>query len=468
MTSLSPTSGPALGGTLVEVAGANLTRLGSLRVCRFGRALWTRDHGTLSVLTPRDGLRAEHGVAARAAHGLAPNEVFATIVNGSHARCVTPPSVQGPHVAVPLELALNGHDFTADAHAFTYYADATTLEWVFPISDSSAGGRALQLTGAGLTNGSDARCRFRAPLFGVVETAALALSPTSLACPSPAMPEGAVAAAKSRVTGAVSSALELVLDVTLNGQQYSLAPTLGDAGLPSTLAFAVIAGEEPTPRLLGVSPALGPANGSSLVLIGGLTMQFGSLYLCRFGEAGAPETRGAPDHGPAIVPGSYHAPSGTLRCLTPPHAPSAVMLAISLNGEHWENATFEYTFYAEPQLLGLSPASGPAFGMQCTDYACGGGASTGTLVTLSGVGLLAGGAVAGGGVAGGGGRWSSLARCRFNATAVPATIVDDATARCYSPGGVSAGVVALRLTLNDQDDSLASLLFSYATHTTSA
>jgi hypothetical protein len=55
-----------------------------------------------------------------------------------------------------------------------------------------------------------------------------------------------LAAARSHVSDAVSTALPLTLDVTLNGQQYSLAPSL---------RFEVIVGEEPSPRLLGLLPS---------------------------------------------------------------------------------------------------------------------------------------------------------------------------------------------------------------------
>ena len=83
-----------------------------------------------------------------------------------------------------------------------------------------------------------------------------------------------------------------------------------------------VEGVESHPVLLGIAPFLGPANGSSLVRISGVTLQFGSLYQCRFGES--------------LVPASYERSSGNVRCHTPAHAPGAVALAITLNGEHFE------------------------------------------------------------------------------------------------------------------------------------
>ena len=444
LLALSPTTGPALGGTLVDVRGANFTRQGTLPVCRFGGALWRRAFGALSALTTSDALQGAHGVGARALHGLPPNEVPATIVNATHALCLTPPSVRGPMLELALELALNGHDFTSDNLRFRYLTDRTSLISVFPTSDSSLGGRPILLSGRGLANGSDVRCRYRAPTLGVVETRALELggSGLMLMCPAPAVPPGVLAAARSRVSDAVSTGLPLTLDVTLNGQQYSLAPSL---------RFEIIAGEEPSPRLLGVRPSLGPANGSSLVLISGVLLEFGSHLLCRFGEGGGAPTVGqgdsAPDVGAAIVRASYDAATGDLRCLTPPHAPGRVVLAVSFNGEHYEPTTFNYTFAPEPLLLEVSPASGPAFGVQCTSFDCRGGGSVGTLVTVSGDGLGAG--------------ERHLYRCHFNDTIVPATLIDDAHVRCYSPGSLAPGPAALRLSLNAQDVAPSSLAFFF-------
>jgi hypothetical protein len=150
-------------------------------VCRFGGALWRRGFGALSALTTSDALQGAHGVGARALHGLPPNEVPATIVNevpativnATHALCLTPPSVRGPMLELALEIALNGHDFTSDNLRFRYLTDRPSLISVFPTSDSSLGGRPILLSGRGLANGSDARCRYRAPTLGVVEARAL-------------------------------------------------------------------------------------------------------------------------------------------------------------------------------------------------------------------------------------------------------------------------------------------------------
>ena len=420
MSAVSPSSGPALGGTLVLLLGSNLSALGSQPVCRFGRPLWSRGFGALSVLTSADSLGGPLGVAQRAAHGLAPNEVPATIVNSTHAQCVSPASTIGPQSSESLELSLNGHDFTDAALAFHYYARVPVVSSVFPISDSSIGGRSLTLAGRGFTNGSQTLCRFRGDRFGVQRLEAEALTDSTLVCGSPTLPSDADAALDS-----VSSALPLVLDVTLNGQQYSAPPPV---------AFHIIAGVESSPRLLGSRPSLGPVNGSTVVIVSGLVMRFGSWYLCKFGES--------------VVAASYDPPTRGVRCLTPPHAPATVQLAVSFNGRHYEPTTFAFTFYHEPGLTALSPMSGPALEMQCISFSCPRGRSVGTLVTVTGTRLDGGGV-------------PSLYRCRFNATVVPATLISASAIRCHAPGSVAAGEATLRLSSNAQDFSHESLRFSF-------
>ena len=111
LSGISPTSGPALGGTRVELYGANfssalaavnssnasdaLLRTAPLIVCRFGAPMWPRRHGHLSVLTPTDSQTGPHAVGARPTHTLVPNEVYATVMSDGLAVCFSPPSVAG-------------------------------------------------------------------------------------------------------------------------------------------------------------------------------------------------------------------------------------------------------------------------------------------------------------------------------------------------------------------------------------
>ena len=188
--------------------------------------------------------------------------------------------------------------------------------------------------------------------------------------------------------------------------------------------------------------------GGTYVRVSGLKLGHGSSYLCRFGAS--------------VVNASFEATEGSVSCVTPAHASSTVDLAISFNGEHYEVVTFRYTFHEELLLREVSPASGPAYAVQCDDaMRCPGGGSLGTLVTISGD-RLNGGAPP---------LFPDSAvldsyRCRFNASVVPATLVSiggtEHVVKCHAPGPLGAGLVAdLRVSLNTQDYSEGRLTFTY-------
>ena len=139
-----------------------------------------------------------------------------------------------------------------------------------------------------------------------------------------------------------------------------------------------------------------------------------------------------------------------------------VVLALSFNGVHFENTTFPYRYYAEPHLAHVSPSSGPAYGVQCSrhrDWAsteqsqCPGGASLGTLVTVSGGGFPSADA--------GTDDAPLQYRCRFGHVVVPGTLVDASSVRCHAPGSVEPGQVPLRVSPNALDFSLSNLTFTY-------
>ena len=473
---ISPTSGPSLGATLLKLYGANFSSAmhaegnatnttdaadltAPLVVCRFGPPMWPRHHGHLSVLTPRDAVAGPARVGQRAVHGLAPNEVFASVVNDSLVVCVSPPSVGGNHDAVHVEVSLNGHDFTRGMPMYHFYAEAPRISSVFPRTDSSAGGRLLTIRGTGLSNGSDVLCQFRSShtLEGVgrMELGVAGLTFTTqfipasvpdddtVVCISPTLPPHSPLASAE-----VPVVFPLELRVSLNAQQYTAAPS-GHA-LDPPLAFGISAGGsgDTTPVLLDVLPALGPVNGSTFVRVSGLVLGHGSLYLCKFGTA--------------VVNASFDGIEGAVRCHTPPHAPSTVALAISFNGQHYESTTFQFTFHEELELHEVSPSSGPAYSVQCADdMRCPGGTHLGTLVTITGV-HLAGGAPPLFPTSSA----LDLYRCRFDETVVPATLISiqavDHILRCHAPGSLAAGTVAvLTVSLNAHDYSMAALAFTY-------
>ena len=223
-------------------------------------------------------------------------------------------------------------------------AQAPRVSSVFPISDSSAGGRPLTLRGSGLLNGSHVLCQFR----GRPRAVRHAVHPCDRCrrwrVAHLCLPQSRRAAPASRGDAHVS----LELRVSLNAQQYTacVGADPHHVQCPPPLDFAVIAGGgDTTPILLDVLPSLGPVNGSTSVLVSGLRMQTGTRYLCSFGGS--------------VVSGSYDGRLGAVRCLTPPHAAGSVALSVSFNGEHYHAQTFPFSFYSQVSLDAVSPSAGP-------------------------------------------------------------------------------------------------------------
>jgi hypothetical protein len=179
LLALSPSSGPAHGDTRVVLFGANFSALGSQLVCRWGRTHpnslpWVLveeraappqralpfAHSAAAQSALPDGLRGPNGVAARPAYGLAASEVFATIVGPQEAVCLAPARLALRATALPLELSLNGHDFTSDLLHYQYYAPSPRLHITWPLTDTSAGGRPVTVRGEHLGNGSHYQCLY--------------------------------------------------------------------------------------------------------------------------------------------------------------------------------------------------------------------------------------------------------------------------------------------------------------------
>ena len=179
VASLSPSSGPAQGGTRVVLTGANFSALGSQLVCRWGGTYpnslpWVlleelttppqRDlpfaHSPAAQSALPFGLRGPNGVAARPAYNLAASEVFATVTGPQEAVCLTPARLGLRAIELALELSLNGHDFTADRVLYQYYAASPLLLTTWPLTDTSGGHRPVTVRGMHLANGSHYQCLY--------------------------------------------------------------------------------------------------------------------------------------------------------------------------------------------------------------------------------------------------------------------------------------------------------------------
>ena len=118
ITSLCPSTGPILGGSMVRILGAMLAN-GSHYLCRFGDAVVNASHLAGSI----------------------PHEVICSAPQKSAA------------AVVPVELSLNGQNYTTSEMLFTYHAPAVLTE-MCPSTGPAHGGTAVRIVGAHLGIGS--------------------------------------------------------------------------------------------------------------------------------------------------------------------------------------------------------------------------------------------------------------------------------------------------------------------------
>jgi len=147
---LVPSMGSALGGDLVTVIGANFVDGGVGMRCRFGDA-----------------------------------SSFAALVNASAISCMTP---RQPAVVAPVEVSINGHDFSESRAEFVF--TGWSIHSVSPRLGPTAGGTLVTVEMQGMAHSSaEYMCR-----FGSAQLVSAARLPRgALQCLSPAQPAVSVA-----------------------------------------------------------------------------------------------------------------------------------------------------------------------------------------------------------------------------------------------------------------------------------
>ena len=176
--SLSPSSGPLLGGTIVRVRGGMLSR-GSHYLCRFADAV-----------------------------------VDGTEVGPHETLCSAPPAADAALIA--LEISLNGQNFTSSEVLFAYYG-LSMPALLCPSSGPVEGGTLVRIVGTNLSMGS----HYQASLHGTTNTSIVPASymdipSASLRIVTPVLPVGL-----ARV------------DIALNGQQFQPFGALGMHAYPA-------------------------------------------------------------------------------------------------------------------------------------------------------------------------------------------------------------------------------------------
>ena len=367
------------GGTKVEVFGANF--ISSLRLtCRF------RGFGTADM----DGV-----------------EVLAVLRRDGSIECIAPKFV--PSV-VQLQVSNNGQGFSTD-YVTLRFKETLSVVSIDPSSGSQFGGSMVTVHGKHFSE-ETSRCR-----FGSIYVPAIWLTAEEIRCSSPPHHPAMV-----------------TLSVTGNGQDFAESPVPfifvlqnevigtedGDAASPaSTSAFVRLHDNEPGGWSLSeLVPSFSGTAGGDTIIIRGTNFTDSRNIACAFGSV--------------VARGEYISAS-EVRCETPRHAPSEVVLEVSMDGVTWSYSSLPFMFVLDHAVLAISPNHGPSEGS--------------TIVTVYGSHF----------------EDTTLLRCRFGSVAVPILeFVSSSQIRCLSPFNRHlAGSVPIEVSNNNMTYSDNFVLFRY-------
>ncbi|MCI0341961.1 MAG: IPT/TIG domain-containing protein [Planctomycetales bacterium] len=424
LTTVSPGSGPAGGGTLVTLTGTNFaagatvavggnpatgvtvvsgttitcvtpagTGIVSVVVTNVDLQTATLASGftytgtpaTVTSVSPAAGPASGGTFVTIAGTGFLPGATAdfggtaatsVVVVSTTQITCVTPTGTPGPaNVSVTNAAASPG----TLVNGYTFQGTPPTLSSVSPAAGPLAGGTLVTLTGTGFLAGATVT------VGGSPATTVTVASSTTITCVTPA--------------GAMGPAAVVVTNVDAQ-----------TASLPTGYTF-----QGPVPSVLGVSPSAGPLAGGTLVTITGTNFAAGATVT--FGGAAATSV--------TLVS------STSITCTTPSGAMGPASVVVTNVDAQQGTLAGGFTFQgAAPTLTGVLPGAGPIAG--------------GTLVTLSGTNFAAGATV------------------RFGtALATSVTVATTTQISCVTPAGSSIGPTSVTVTNVDAQSSTLPGGFNY-------
>lgn len=416
VSSLLPSTGPVLGGTVVTVIGLNFTDSKEI-TCRFGyyRSGWN----------------------------YSPRIVPATFYSDKEIRCVSPHGNASynwplqvwenlPKVGTEFDLALNGQQYTKShtPYNYSYAVDKFYVTKIWPtFAPAISRYRThLNITGYNFDNTGEISCKFLVafnpaqPNF-VKETPATFFTSTSVTCWTPYFTQSEWFAVLTR---------KIAVDISLNSQNYrsDKDPTF----LYKTVSFY----DSNPPR--NVTPASGPHTGGTNVVIAldwKMPLEYGAHPLCRWSypDGTVPFDHNDATHGVRSFITQGHTMKDTtfVSCATPTDPtevtllseqflPLQVALEIAFNGQNYEPGIVNFTFYGANEISLISPSAG----LTAADYQ----------VTLTGNNFLGG----------------TDYRVKFGETSVRSVTLESPTTLVVDPPeNQELGSVHVYVTLNGQD-----------------
>eukprot|EP00741_Cyanophora_paradoxa_P014716 tig00020816_g14194.t1 len=255
-----------------------------------------------------------------------------------------PPSPTGRNGSYPLDVALNGQQYTLSGLTWQYYNLPVYITRVIPGSGLNSGNTRILILGVGLVRTVNTTCRFGT--FG-----------------SPADDTKVSQGTFDDATGGVICVTPSVSDRTFTTAISSVQLSLDTQIYNNSLPFIFF--RDPT-TVSFMKPRSGPNTGETFISVTGqnfLPTVF-TESVCRFGELGLANAT-------VVCPASNpQCESTTLTCTSPPvDAPPApnpfpVFFDVSLNNQQFSNAaTQPFLFYQTPvRTTGFIPSFGPANG----------------------------------------------------------------------------------------------------------
>ena len=342
---VTPRSGSRLGGDLVTVSGYNFIENPGL-CCYFGRFNKTKS--------------------------------TAKWLSSTSVQCQTPAVATAGDVFV--QVSINGlqmpgnDDGRGNTASFTFMGELR-FSSITPTFGTSEGNTIVSISGTNFYHNGEFHC-----LFDMQKSQATYVNDSLITCVAP--PSGGI--------GSVT------LRVAINGVVAS----------NSTATFLYVT----VPAVSRVEPSWSPTNGGTRITVHGSAFVDSPMLACLFeGTSKKSNNHSDGDSSSAKVVMSRSATyvsQSSLTCVAPPnHKEGTVSLKVSLNGQDSTREGLFFEFRREPQVLMISPSSGPRSG--------------GTDIEIFGNNFL---------------RWSGNVRCVFgNITSTPARWVSRTRVTCSSP-----------------------------------
>eukprot|EP01052_Picozoa_sp_SAG31_P008169 SAG31_NODE_406_length_16063_cov_22.636056_1_plen_2494_part_10 len=332
--------------------------------------------------------------------------------------CESPSHLAGP---VPLNMTINGQQYTTDTIIFNYYK----IDALYPPRGPFPGETIVSVIGYGFVPTTKMLC-----LINNLSVPATYHAIDLLSCIAPPAERHGngttfLLPQETNVQFEIAGDDEIDDAFTANGEAQFL---FGDLEYTES-GLRYMYYENPT--IAELSPILGPATGDTVVTVHGQRFLNTETLRCKFGDI-------------PVVP--VFISDEILHCPSPANQAVLANVSISNNDQQYCNVLL-YEYYTPPQIQVLSPNNGPAVdnlpnGTMQAEYQ--------TRVTVFGENFhapllqpdLA------------------LLWCRFGDTIVVATLIDDRRVECLLPLHEQA-VVPLEITLNGQQFSSNGVPFSF-------